>query len=195
VKGPGAALFETLRSALGPLPIVAENLGVITPEVEALRERFGFPGMAILQFAFGGDPQSSTFIPHNYSRDRVVYTGTHDNDTVVGWWTSGVGDSTRTLEEVEAEREFARRYMHSDGREIHWDFVRTLLGSVAELAIVPLQDVLGLGSEARMNVPARPSGNWRWRFAAGALTPEVRGRLREITEDSGRVKRKSRRKH
>ena len=195
VKGPGAALFEALRSALGPLPIVAENLGVITPEVEALRERFGFPGMAILQFAFGGDPQSSTFIPHNYSRDRVVYTGTHDNDTVVGWWTSGVGDSTRTLEEVEAEREFARRYMHSDGREIHWDFIRTLLGSVAELAIVPLQDVLGLGSEARMNVPARPSGNWRWRFTAGALTPEVRGRLREMTEDYGRVKRKSRRKH
>ena len=195
VKGPGAALFDALHSALGTLPIVAENLGVITPEVEALRERYGFPGMAILQFAFGGDPQGSTFIPHNYSRDRVVYTGTHDNDTVVGWWTSGVGDSTRTLEEVEAEREFARRYMHSDGREIHWDFIRTLLGSVAELAIVPLQDVLGLGSEARMNVPARPSGNWRWRFAAGALTPEVRGRLREITEDYGRVKRKSRRKH
>ena len=195
VKGPGAALFEALRSALGTLPIVAENLGVITPEVEALRERFGFPGMAILQFAFGGDPQGSTFIPHNYSRDRVVYTGTHDNDTVVGWWTSGVGDSTRTLEEVEAEREFARRYMHSDGREIHWDFIRTLLGSVAELAIVPLQDVLGLGSEARMNVPARPSGNWRWRFTAGALTPETRGRLREMTEDYGRVKRKSRRKH
>jgi 4-alpha-glucanotransferase len=163
--------------------------------VEALRERFGFPGMAILQFAFGGDPQGSTFIPHNYSRDRVVYTGTHDNDTVVGWWTSGVGDSTRTQEEVEAERAFARRYMHSDGREIHWDFIRTLLGSVAELAIVPLQDVLGLGSEARMNVPARPSGNWRWRFTAGALTPEVRGRLREMTEDYGRVKRKSRRKH
>jgi 4-alpha-glucanotransferase len=195
VKGPGAALFEALRSALGPLPIVAENLGVITPEVEALRERCGFPGMAILQFAFGGDPQGSTFIPHNYSRDRVVYTGTHDNDTVVGWWTSGVGDSTRTMEEVEAERDYARRYTHSDGREIHWDFVRTLLGSVAELAIVPLQDVLGLGSEARMNVPARPSGNWRWRFTAGALTPEIRGRLREITEDYGRVKRKSRRKH
>ena len=195
VKGPGAALFDALRAALGPLPIVAENLGVITPEVESLRERFGFPGMAILQFAFGGDPQSSDFIPHNYPRDRVVYTGTHDNDTVVGWWTSGVGDSTRTLEEVEAEREFARRYMHSDGREIHWDFIRTLLGSVAELAVVPLQDVLGLGGEARMNVPARPSGNWRWRFTAGALTPEIRGRLREMTETYGRVKRKARRKH
>ena len=195
VKGPGAALFEALHAALGALPIVAENLGVITPEVEALRERFGFPGMAILQFAFGGDPQGSTFIPHNYSHDRVVYTGTHDNDTVVGWWTSGVGDSTRTMEEVEAERAFARRYMHSDGQEIHWDFIRTLLGSVAELAIVPLQDVLGLGSEARMNVPARPGGNWRWRFAASALTPEIRGRLREMTETYGRVKRKARRKH
>jgi 4-alpha-glucanotransferase len=194
VKGPGAALFDALRSALGTLPIVAENLGVITPEVEALRERYGFPGMAILQFAFGGDPQSNGFIPHNYPRDRVVYTGTHDNDTVVGWWTSGVGDSTRTVEEVEAEREFARRYMHSDGKEIHWDFIRTLLGSVAELAIVPLQDVLGLGSEARMNVPARPSGNWRWRFGAGALTPEIRRRLREMTETYGRVKRKAKRK-
>ena len=194
VKGPGAALFDALRSALGTLPIVAENLGVITPEVEALRERYGFPGMAILQFAFGGDPQGSDFIPHNYTRDRVVYTGTHDNDTVVGWWTSGVGDSTRTVEEVEAERDFARRYMHSDGKEIHWDFIRTLLGSVAELAIVPLPDVLGLGSEARMNVPARPSGNWRWRFAAGALTPEIRRRLREMTETYGRVKRKARRK-
>jgi 4-alpha-glucanotransferase len=194
VKGPGAALFEALRGALRELPIVAENLGVITPEVEALRERFGFPGMAILQFAFGGDPQSSTFIPHNHTRDRVVYTGTHDNDTVLGWWTSGIGDSTRTPEEVEAEREFARRYMHSDGKEIHWDFIRTLLGSVAELAIVPLQDVLGLGSEARMNVPARPRGNWRWRFTAGALTPEIRQRLREMTETYGRVKRKARRK-
>jgi 4-alpha-glucanotransferase len=194
VKGPGAALFDALHSALGTLPIVAENLGVITPEVEALRERYGFPGMAILQFAFGGDPQSSTFIPHNHTRDRVVYTGTHDNDTVVGWWTSGIGESTRTPEEVEAEREFARRYMHSDGKEIHWDFIRTLLGSVAELAIVPLQDVLGLGSEARMNVPAWPSGNWRWRFTAGALTPEIRRRLREMTETYGRVKRKARRK-
>ena len=194
VKGPGAALFDALHSALGTLPIVAENLGVITPEVEALRERYGFPGMAILQFAFGGDPQSSTFIPHNHTRDRVVYTGTHDNDTVLGWWTSGIGDSTRTPEEVEAEREFARRYMHSDGKEIHWDFIRTLLGSVAELAIAPLQDVLGLGSEARMNVPARPNGNWRWRFAAGALTPEIRRRLRELTETYGRVKRKARRK-
>ena len=186
VKGPGAALFDALRAALGTLPIVAENLGVITPEVESLRERFGFPGMAILQFAFGGDPHGSDFIPHNYTRDRVVYTGTHDNDTVVGWWTSGVGDSTRTAEEVEAEREFARRYMHSDGKEIHWDFIRTLLVSVANTAIVPLQDVLGMDGEGRMNLPGRPGGNWRWRYIEDALSPEVRRRLKALTEASGR---------
>jgi 4-alpha-glucanotransferase len=188
VKGPGAALFEAVRKALGPLPIVAENLGVITPEVEALRERFGFPGMAILQFAWGSDPQGSTFLPHNYPRRIVVYTGTHDNDTTVGWWTSGVGDSTRTKDEVEREHDFVRRYMNTDAREVHWDFVRTLLASVADTAIVPLQDVLGKGSEARMNVPARASGNWRWRFTAEDLTAEAERRLRLYTETYGRAR-------
>jgi 4-alpha-glucanotransferase len=189
VKGPGAALFEALRRELGRLPVVAENLGVITPEVEALRETFDFPGMAILQFAWGSDPQGSTFIPHNFSRHRVVYTGTHDNDTTVGWWTAGVGDSTRTAEEVENERHFARVYMNTDGREIHWDFIRTVLASVAELAIVPAQDLLGLGSEARMNLPGRPGGNWRWRYTADQLTPEIQRRLREMTEVYGRGRR------
>jgi 4-alpha-glucanotransferase len=188
MKGPGAALFEALQAGLGTLPIVAENLGVITPEVEALRARFGFPGMAILQFAFGEDSQASDFIPHNYPRERVVYTGTHDNDTVVGWWTSGVGDSTRTAEDVEEERERALTYMGGDGKEIHWDFIRTLLVSVASTAIVPLQDVLGVGSEGRMNLPGRPGGNWRWRYGKDALTPEVRRRLNKITEASGRAR-------
>jgi 4-alpha-glucanotransferase len=186
VKGPGAALFEAVRKALGPLPIVAENLGVITPAVEALRERCGFPGMAILQFAWGADPQGSTFLPHNYQRRLVVYTGTHDNDTTVGWWTSGVGDSTRTAEDVEREHDFVRRYLNTDAREIHWDFIRTLLASVADVAIVPLPDVLGKGSEARMNVPARASGNWRWRFAAGELAEPAERRLRLYTETYGR---------
>jgi 4-alpha-glucanotransferase len=186
VKGPGAALFDALREGLGVLPIVAENLGVITPEVEALRQRYGFPGMAILQFAWGSDAQGSTFIPHNYPRRLVVYTGTHDNDTTVGWWTAGVGDSTRTVEEVERERDFARRYMNTDGREIHWDFIRTVLASVADVAIVPLQDVLGLGNEARMNLPGRPGGNWRWRFAAGDLTDVARRRLLLYTQTYGR---------
>jgi 4-alpha-glucanotransferase len=191
VKGPGAALFQAVRKALGDLPIVAENLGVITPEVEQLREQFHFPGMAILQFAWGSDPQGSTFIPHNFPRELVVYTGTHDNDTTVGWWTEGVGNTTRSKEEVEREHDFARRYMNTDGREIHWDFVRTVIASVADLAIVPLQDVLGLGSEARMNLPGRPGGNWRWRCLPGALTKEVRDRLHLYTTTYGRGRPKA----
>ncbi len=142
--------------------------------------------MAILQFAWGSDPQGSTFIPHNYPRHLVVYTGTHDNDTAVGWWASGVGESTRTAEVVERERDYARRYMNTDGAAIHWDFIRTVLGSVAETAIVPMQDVLGLGSEARMNVPARPSGNWRWRYSSDQVTPETEARLRGLTDMFGR---------
>jgi 4-alpha-glucanotransferase len=187
VKGPGAGFFDALHSALGSLPIVAEDLGVITPEVEALRDRYGFPGMAILQFAFGGDAHANDFLPHNFSRNKAVYTGTHDNDTVVGWWRAGVGDSTRTPEEVEREHERALAYVGGDGSRIHWDFVRTLLVSVADTAVVPLQDLLGAGSEARMNLPGRASGNWRWRFAAEDLTPEIRVRLRALTEASGRT--------
>src|SRR4029450_7079607 len=187
VKGPGATLFDTLHAALGALPIVAENLGVITPEVEALRERYGFPGMAVLQFAFGSDPQGNTFVPHNLTRDVVVYTGTHDNDTTVGWFSSGAGDTTRSDEDAQAERDFALRYLASDGREIHWDFIRAVTASVADTAVVPLQDVLGLGSEARMNVPARESGNWTWRFREDDLTDERRDRLRRLAETYGRV--------
>jgi 4-alpha-glucanotransferase len=188
VKGPGAALFSAVEAALGRLPVVAENLGVITSEVEDLRRRFGYPGMAILQFAFGSDPQGSTFIPHNFERQLVAYTGTHDNDTTVGWWTAGVGNTTRSEAEVEAERAFALEYLKSDGSEIHWDFIRALLASVADLAIVPLQDVLGLGSEARMNLPGRAGGNWGWRFREGALTPGIAERLRRLTDIYGRAR-------
>lgn len=187
VKGPGASLFEALRAALGELPIVAENLGVITPEVEALREQFGFPGMTILQFAFGTDPQGPGFRPHNYVRDLVAYTGTHDNDTTVGWWTSGVGDSTRTSQEAKAERELAAKYLDAAGREIHWAMIRALMVSVADTVVIPLQDVLGLGSEARMNLPGRPSGNWRWRVKPGAFDETLRERLRELTVLYGRA--------
>lgn len=187
VKAPGVQLFETLRRALGPLPIVAENLGVITPEVEAMREQFGFPGMTVLQFAFGNDPQAPTFLPHNYPRAVVAYTGTHDNDTTVGWWTSiGEGDSTRSREDIVKERARCRAYLNSDGREIHWDFIRALFASVADLAIVPLQDVLGLGSEARMNLPGNISGHWRWRFSSGALGSQHAERLRTLVELYGR---------
>jgi 4-alpha-glucanotransferase len=187
VKGPGEALFDALQSALGPLPVVAENLGLITPEVEALRERYGWPGMAILQFAFGDDGSSNDFLPYNYPRGRVVYTGTHDNDTAVGWWTSGVGDSTRSAAAVEQERDFARRYLGTDGKEIHWDLIRLGLASVADTVVIPLQDVMGKGSEARMNLPGRPGGNWQWRFGWDELTRKDRERLRVLTETYGRA--------
>jgi 4-alpha-glucanotransferase len=189
VAGPGAALFDVVRSALGTdqLPFVAENLGVITPDVEALRERFGLPGMAILQFAFGNDPQAPDFKPHNYPRNRVVYTGTHDNDTTVGWWTGEVGHSTRSKIDIEDEREHACRYLGMDGREVHWDFIRAVLASVADTAIVPAQDLLGLGSEARMNRPGTIGGNWRWRLRPGQLTPAILQRLADMTATYDRI--------
>ncbi len=187
VKGPGVALFEAVEGALGSLPILAENLGVITPEVEGLRNRFGFPGMAILQFAFGKDPQAPDFKPHNYPSHRVAYTGTHDNDTVVGWWTStGAGDSTRTAEDVEKELEFARRYLNTDGGEIHWVMIRTLMASVADTVIYPLQDVLGVGSAGRMNLPGTSSGNWHWRYRGEELTVGIGARLKQLAQTYNR---------
>jgi 4-alpha-glucanotransferase len=183
VKGPGAALFRAAKAKLGELPFVAENLGVITPEVEAIREEFGFPGMAVLQFAFGTDAQAPTFRPHNYPREVVAYTGTHDCDTTVGWWSSeGRGESTRSDEDIRRERDFAMRYLNTDGKEIHWTFLRALEASVADTVLIPMQDVLGLGTEARMNQPATLGGNWRWRYRPGALTPELAQRLRELAE-------------
>ena len=183
VKGPGPQFFEALTQALGPLPIVAENLGVITPAVEALREQFGYPGMSILQFAFGTDPEAGQFRPHNFPRSRVVYTGTHDNDTTLGWWrSSGEGDSTRAADAVAREKAFALQYLGADGREMNWTLIRAALASVADTVIIPMQDVLGLGSEARMNLPGRASGNWRFRFSWDQITPEIVERLRTMVE-------------
>jgi 4-alpha-glucanotransferase len=182
VKGPGRELFQTLQTELKELPFVAENLGVITPEVEALREEFGFPGMSLLQFAFGNDPQGPSFRPHNYSRELVAYTGGHDNDTTVGWWTSsGIGESTRTAQDIRKERDFARAYLGFQNQPVNWVFIRTVLASVANIAIVPLQDVLGLGSDARMNLPGTVSGNWKWRYKSGALMREIGEQLRTLT--------------
>ena len=182
VKGPGAELFRTLQTALGELPFVAENLGVITPGVEALRKEFGFPGMSLLQFAFGNDPQGPSFRPHNYSRELVAYTGGHDNDTTVGWWTSsGVGESTRTAEDIRKERDFTRAYLGFQNEPVNWVFIRAILASVASIAITPLQDLLGLGSEARMNLPGTVSGNWKWRYKAETLTEEIREQLHALT--------------
>ncbi|MGZ4813864.1 MAG: 4-alpha-glucanotransferase [Terriglobales bacterium] len=181
VKGPGRELFAVLQEEFGDLPIIAENLGVITPEVEAIRNEFGFPGMAILQFAFGNDPQAPTFKPHNYVRDLVAYTGTHDNDTVVGWWNStGSGDSTRTPEDVEKEHAYARAYLGFKDDPINWVLIRGIQRSVANTAIAPMQDILGLGSEARMNLPGTSSGNWKWRMKPGAVTQDLATRLKEM---------------
>ena len=182
VKGPGSELFQTLQAELGELPVIAENLGVITPEVEALRKQFGFPGMSLLQFAFGTDPQGPSFRPHHYARELVAYTGGHDNDTTVGWWTSsGVGESTRTPEDIRKERDFARSYVGFGNEPINWAFIRTVLASVAAIAVIPLQDVLGLGSKARMNLPGTVSGNWKWRYEPNVLTKETSERLRMLT--------------
>lgn len=182
VKGPGAELFRALQAELGELPIVAENLGVITPEVEAIRRQFGFPGMSLLQFAFGNDPQGPSFRPHNYERALVAYTGGHDNDTTLGWWnSSGAGDSTRTPDDVRRERAFTRAYLGFENEAVNWVFIRAVLASVADVAIIPLQDLLGLGSEARMNLPGTVGNNWKWRYRAGSLTAELRDRLRQLT--------------
>jgi 4-alpha-glucanotransferase len=177
VKGPGVDLFEKMEAALGShLPIIAEDLGIITPEVDALRERLGFPGMRILQFAFNGDLHDR-YLPHMYERNTVVYTGTHDNDTSAGWYGSA----------PEKERDLVRRYVARDGHDVAWDLIRLAWSSVADLAVTPLQDVLSLGSEARMNTPGRAAGNWAWRYQEWQLAGGVLDRLAEMTELYGRT--------
>jgi 4-alpha-glucanotransferase len=176
VKGPGDALFNALINTLGPLPVIAEDLGVITPDVEALRDRFGFPGMKILQFAFGSGPENS-YLPHNYVREAVVYTGTHDNDTTAGWYAGLSAE----------EKKQVRDYLGSDGRDIVGDLVRASLASVANMVVIPLQDILKLDSSARMNVPGTSCGNWTWRFLADDIKEEHRTRLHDITEMYGRL--------
>jgi 4-alpha-glucanotransferase len=187
VETPGRELFNSIRGALGELPIIAEDLGVITPDVVALREELGFPGMRVLQFGFGGGDPKNIDLPHNYVPNVVAYTGTHDNDTTVGWFNSVAGESsTRTAKQIEEEQRFSLNYLNTDGVEIHWDFIRCVWSSVSNTAIAPLQDVLGLGSEARMNLPNSNQGNWSWRYAAGDITNEIAGRLKSLTEVYGR---------
>ncbi|HEU4713703.1 MAG TPA: 4-alpha-glucanotransferase [Pyrinomonadaceae bacterium] len=187
VETPGRELFKRIRAALGDLPIIAEDLGVITPDVVALREELGFPGMRVLQFGFGGDPKTTVDLPHNYLRNVVAYTGTHDNDTAVGWFNSIAGEgSMRTAEQIDEQRQFCLSYLNTTGEEIHWDFIRAVWASVADRAIAPLQDVLGLGKEARMNLPNSTQGNWLWRYSPNALLPDIALRLRELNRFYGR---------
>jgi 4-alpha-glucanotransferase len=169
VPGPGRALFDAVEEALGGLPFVAEDLGLITPDVLALRDDLGLPGMAVLQFAFPPAPRS-LFLPHFHTRDLVAYTGTHDNNTTVGWWLE---DAT------EDERRLFRLYTGSDGREVHWDMIRLALASVADLAVIPHQDLVGLGGDCRMNNPSEANGNWRFRITPWMLDERVRDRLAE----------------
>lgn len=187
LPGPGIDLFHAAKKALGPLPFVAEDLGVLTPEVDKLRDELELPGIRVLEFAFGPDGTSAQFIPHNFPRRAVVYTGTHDNDTVVGWYRApigGGGDATK--DRSEAARHVAREYMATDGQQIHWDMIRLALMSVADLSIVPAQDLLGLGSEARMNSPGAAEGNWAWRLREGALNAGPLTRLAHLTKLYGR---------
>ncbi|MEO0802113.1 MAG: 4-alpha-glucanotransferase [Cyanobacteria bacterium J06642_2] len=185
IPGPGDDLFEAVEKALGKLPVVAEDLGVITPEVEALRDRFEFPGMKILQFAFG-DSAGNPYLTHNYVRNCVVYTGTHDNDTTVGWFYDGVTE--RGYGSSEDVQNNVRRYLgrqHID--EIHWDFIRLAMMSVADLAIAPLQDVFGLNRDSRMNFPGTVKHNWVWRYTSDMLTDELAHRLVDVTLTYGRT--------
>ncbi len=176
VPAPGARLLERLRRAFGGLPLVAEDLGVITPEVEALRERFGLPGMRVLQFAFGGDA-ANPHLPHNHVPHAVVYTGTHDNDTTVGWHAALDPGARAHLE----------AYLGGAAGEMPWPLVRMALASVARLAVIPMQDALGFGSEARMNRPGRTEGNWRWRFQWEQVPPDLAARLRSLLGLYGRL--------
>ncbi len=177
VRGPGDDFFEVVLEELGELPIIAEDLGEITKDVIALRDKFNLPGMKVLQFAFASDA-SDKFLPHNYNKTNfVVYSGTHDNDTSRGWYEHSATDK---------ERDLFRRYTRTDGSDAAWTLIDTAFRSVADMAIVPLQDILNLGTETRMNLPGRADGNWTWRFQPQQLTGHVEWRLLETTTIYGR---------
>src|SRR5262249_17341353 len=171
IKAPGAALFSKLREALGELPFIAEDLGLITAEVDALREQFHLPGMRILQFGFSGRG-AHIYLPHRYERNTVVYTGPHGNDTTRGWWEHGV---------TKAEKAALKTYLHPGRECIVWPLIRAAATSVADICLFPVQDILELGSEARMNVPSRSGDNWGWRCPERVLVSELAEKLAAIT--------------
>jgi 4-alpha-glucanotransferase len=176
VTGPGKDLFDAIDEQLGNgltnpgmgLPFIAEDLGLVTPDVIELLEAFSLPGMKVLQFAFSGPDNS--FLPHNYSSNYVAYTGTHDNDTARGWFENAAPH----------EREFAQRYLRVNGNDFAWDLIRAIWGSVADIAITPMQDILNLGNEARMNFPSKLGGNWKWRMWEENMNEGLSGKLREL---------------
>jgi 4-alpha-glucanotransferase len=186
VDGPDEDLFQVLKQRLGHLPFVAEDLGVVTDGVLRLRDAFDLPGMRVLAFAFAGTFRD--YQPHRYPRRVVAYTGTHDNDTLVGWLRSHETEPDPVRKaELGRERERALRYAGSDGREAHWDLVRTLQASVANTTVVPLQDLLGMDGTMRMNVPGTPSGNWRFRAPRSAFDPALAERLASLAEAYERI--------
>jgi 4-alpha-glucanotransferase len=177
-KGPGTKLFNEIGRELGALPIVVEDLGLITSDVIELKEELGYPGMKVLQFAFDGKPDNP-YLPHNYTTECMVYTGTHDNDTTVSWYQ----------QLPESEKDYVRRYIGTDAADIAWDLIRLASASVARMAVFPAQDLLSLGAEARFNFPGRAQGNWSWRLWPGALSDELGGRLRDMTAYYNRLPR------
>ncbi len=181
VEVPGHDFFEKARAALGDLPFIAEDLGIVTPEVERLRDDFQLPGMRVLAFAFADGAEA--YLPHRFHRRCVVYTGTHDNDTMVGF-LDAAERSTDPSERAQLlrQRERALRYAGSHGHEPHWDLIRSAMASVADTAIFPIQDVLGLNTEARMNVPGTANGNWGYRLKAELLSSGVAAKLAKLTE-------------
>ena len=177
-----------MRDRLGRLPVVAEDLGIITDGVRELMRRFGFPGMAVMQFGYESDPDS-TFLPHNFIRELIAYTGTHDNDTLTGWWQTHA--STQSSDEFNRARDYARRYLDlRPDDDFARQSIRALWSSVADVAIIPVQDLIGLGSSARMNTPGTAEGNWGWRLLPDQLTHDHAEYLRSITEIYGRAPRR-----
>jgi 4-alpha-glucanotransferase len=175
---PGKDFFDVLRAEFGDLPIIAEDLGVITPDVEEIRDGFGLPGMKILQFAFDSS-EANDYIPHNYVKNCIVYTGTHDNDTVVGWYRNA----------SESDKKYVLDYLNTGDHDIHWSFIRLAMASVAYTAVTPMQDLLGLDSSARMNLPGTTQNNWQWRVRAEYLSPELAARLAHFTLLYGRARK------
>ncbi len=177
-KGPGYELFKTIEDRLGKVDIIAEDLGYITESVKDLLKMTGYPGMKILQFAFDSREESD-YLPHNYDKNCIVYTGTHDNDTVLGWFSS-INEDDRALALTYLNR------IEMDEKELHWDFIRLAEQSVAKLCIIPVQDFLGLGSEARINIPSTLGNNWKWRMMDGELTEDLLNRIKKIVKLYGR---------